>query len=199
MSPPRDPESTRQHILEVTAEEMRQKGFKAASLADILAKAEVSKGALYHHFANKQELGYAVFDEIFVREFLADWDLPTSSDEPIDALCKWMTEFSEDVSEEVLQQGCPVYNIATEMSSSDEGFRSTTTKMFETLQALLVKTLETAKRKGQVKVDIEPESVAPFIVATIQGAMMQGKYGRNLQTFKASIKCLASYLASLKA
>ncbi|MFL0801687.1 MAG: TetR/AcrR family transcriptional regulator [Agarilytica sp.] len=199
MAPPRDPESTRQHILEVTAEEMRQNGFKAASLADILAKAEVSKGALYHHFANKQELGYAVFDEVFVREFLADWDLPMSSDEPIDALCKWMTEFAEHVSEEVLQQGCPVYNIATEMSSADEGFRSKTTKMFETLQAHLAETIETAKRNGQVKTDIDPESVAPFIVATIQGSMMQGKYGRNLETFKASIKCLASYLASLKA
>lgn len=199
MSPARDPESTRQHILDVTAEEMRLRGYKAASLADIIKKADVSKGALYHHFANKQELGYAVFDEIFVREFLNDWDIPMSSDDPIQALCEWMTCFSDNVTIEELEQGCPVYDIATEMASSDEGFRSKAIKMFETLQSHLAVTLSTAQLNGQMKQDIDAEAIAGFIVAAVQGSMMQGKYGRNLKTFKSSIKCLANYLATLKA
>lgn len=198
MTSPRDPESTRQRILEVSAEEMRQNGYKASSLAEILEKAKVSKGALYHHFANKQELGYAVFDEIFIREFLSEWEIPMSSDEPIDEACRWISHLAEEITAEKLQLGCPVYNIATEMASADEGFRSKTTSMFETLQSRIVVMLATAKLKGQVNPEIEPESVAPFIVATIQGAMMQGKYGRNLQTFKSTLKCLADYLGTLK-
>ncbi|MFL0810651.1 MAG: TetR/AcrR family transcriptional regulator [Agarilytica sp.] len=198
MSPVRDPESTRRHILQVTAEEMRQNGFKAASLADILTKAGVSKGALYHHFANKQELGYAVFDEIFVQEFLNDWDLPMSAESPIDALCEWMNCFASEVTKEELEQGCPIYNIATEMAASDEGFREKTISMFETLQHRLANAIETAKKKQQVRTEVEPEVVAPFVVAAIQGSMMQGKYGRDLPTFKACVCCLVEYLSSLK-
>ncbi len=198
MSPPRDPESTRRHLLEVSAEEMRFKGYKAASLADILNKAKVSKGALYHHFANKQELGYAVFDEIFVREFLADWDVPMSNTDPIDAVCQWITEMSEQATREKLQQGCPVCNIATEMVSLDEGFRDRTQIMFDTLRSRIAVMLSTAKLNGQVKQVVVPESVSSFIVATVQGAMMQGKYGRDLETFKAILRCLADYLTTLK-
>ena len=32
--------------------------------ADIQSAAGISRGALYHHFANKQELGYAVMEEV---------------------------------------------------------------------------------------------------------------------------------------
>ncbi len=198
MSPARDPESTRRHILEVAAEEMRLNGYKAASLADIIKKADVSKGALYHHFSNKQELGYAVFDEIFIREFLCDWDLPMSSDDPIQALGEWMANFTENVTIEELEKGCPVYDIATEMAATDEGFRIKAIKMFETLQSHLTVTLSTAQLKGQVKQNVDVESVACFIVAAVQGSMMQGKYGRNIKTLKSSIKCLANYLATLK-
>ncbi len=198
MSPPRDPEQTRQHILEVTAEEMRQRGFKAASLSEILDKAQVSKGALYHHFANKQELGYAVFDEIFVREFLADWNVPLSAEAPIEALCDWVKAFSEQITEEELQVGCPIYNISTEMAAADEGFREKTIAMFEALQERFVQAIRDAQSRAQVKEHVDADAVAAFIVAVIQGAMMQGKYGRNVQTFKSSITCMADYLASLK-
>lgn len=198
MSPARDPESTRRHILEVTAEEMRQNGFKATSLADILQKAAVSKGALYHHFANKQELGYAVFHEVFIQEFLSDWNIPMSADAPIDALCEWMSCFGEEVTEEELEQGCPIYNIATEMAALDEGFREMTSKMFEALQKRLFEAIKTAKDKQQIREDVQPSDVAAFVVAAIQGSMMQGKYGRDLSTFKGCITCLVNYLSSLK-
>jgi len=199
MAPPRDPEQTRQHILDVTAEEMRINGYKAASLADILDRAGVSKGALYHHFSNKQELGYAVFDEIYVRDFLCDWGIPMASDQPIDALCEWLTGFSEQLTEQELQLGCPVCNITTEMSGLDEGFRVKSINMFETLQTRLADTIRSAQEKGQVRQEVEALPVAAFIMAAIQGVMMQGKYARNLETFRSTVKCMANYVASLKA
>lgn len=199
MAPTRDPEQTRQRILTVTADEMRVNGYKAASMAEILDKAGVSKGALYHHFANKQELGYAVFDEVFAAEFVADWDMPMSSDTPIESLCEWLTEFADQITEEQLELGCPVCNIVTEMAGLDEGFRHKADAMMYELQSLLAKKIAVAKVNGQVKPKVEPDAVAAFIFAAIQGAMMQGKYERNLDTFKSTCRCLADYLDSLRA
>ena len=69
----RDAELTRQKILDVSAEEIHQHGFTATSLSIILKRCGISKGALYHHFSNKMELGYAVFEEIYTPMFLSMW------------------------------------------------------------------------------------------------------------------------------
>lgn len=199
MSPVRDAELTRQHILEVTAQEMRVKGYKAASLSDILQKAGVSKGALYHHFANKQELGYAVFDEVFIREFLENWSMPLRSADPIDALCALFAHFSCQTTCDELEVGCPIYNIATEMSGVDEGFRHKAFAMFDELRKRLTRTILDAQARGLARADIDAEGTASFVMAAVQGAMMHGKYGRDVGVFQSSIQCLIGYLQSLKA
>jgi len=55
---------TRSKILFAAYKEIHLHGFQAASLNNILAHTGVTKGALYHHFPNKTELGYAVIDEV---------------------------------------------------------------------------------------------------------------------------------------
>jgi TetR/AcrR family transcriptional regulator, transcriptional repressor for nem operon len=57
--------SLRQKILDAAFAEFYRNGFQAGRLNHILAVAAVTKGALFHHFPRgKQELGYAVVDEI---------------------------------------------------------------------------------------------------------------------------------------
>ncbi|MET9608660.1 ScbR family autoregulator-binding transcription factor [Streptomyces sp. NPDC006512] len=56
---------TRRVILEAAAAVFDERGFEAATIADILAKAGVTKGALYFHFASKQDLARGILDEQF--------------------------------------------------------------------------------------------------------------------------------------
>src|SRR5687767_2521715 len=65
----REPDVTRSKLLKAAFEEIYRRGFQAARLDTILAKAGVTKGALYHHFPDKASLGYAVVDDV-VRNFL---------------------------------------------------------------------------------------------------------------------------------
>jgi len=53
-------EETRSHILDVAGELFAEHGYDATSVADICARAGVTKGAFYHHFESKQ----AVFLEL---------------------------------------------------------------------------------------------------------------------------------------
>lgn len=55
-------ERTRTIILDAAAAVIDERGFKGASLADILAKAGVTKGALYFHFSSKEELARAIVE-----------------------------------------------------------------------------------------------------------------------------------------
>ena len=69
----RNPEATRRRLLEVGHEEIYLHGFTGASLDKILARAGVTKGAFFHHFATKAQFGYAVVDEVIAEMIAAQW------------------------------------------------------------------------------------------------------------------------------
>ena len=84
-SPKRHAGRTRNTLIHAAFEEVWQLGFQAASLDAILERARVTKGALYHHFPNKQALGYAVVDEyiryLIHHDFLRPLDLEAEEEE----------------------------------------------------------------------------------------------------------------------
>ncbi len=55
-------------LYDAAVDEFSQKKFAEASLNDILRKAEMSKGSLYHHFGDKFGLYLAVMDRIAVKK-----------------------------------------------------------------------------------------------------------------------------------
>src|SRR5687768_12540205 len=57
-------EATRARLLFVARELFATKGYAATSTDEIVRSARVTKGALYHHFADKQGLFQAVFEEL---------------------------------------------------------------------------------------------------------------------------------------
>ena len=85
----RDPERTRERLLQAAFQQVYRYGFQSAGIDTILAATNVTKGALYYHFDSKEALGHAIVDEI-VAKFVRDrWLLPLerSKDEnPIDIL-----------------------------------------------------------------------------------------------------------------
>ena len=56
--------STRRALIEVAEELFTAHGYAATSLDTIVAGAQVTKGALYHHFSGKQALFEAVFERV---------------------------------------------------------------------------------------------------------------------------------------
>ena len=83
----RNPEQTRQRILEAAFEEVYRNGFRSASLQRILADTGLTKGALYHHFPNKDALGHAIIDEVLRQHLWARWVEPVLHDkDPISGL-----------------------------------------------------------------------------------------------------------------
>src|ERR1700686_4200269 len=83
----RDPERTRERLLQAASREIYRSGFQSASLDTILAVAGVTKGALYYHFDSKEALGHAVVDEVIAADVRGKWVRPLQrGKDPIDAL-----------------------------------------------------------------------------------------------------------------
>lgn len=58
-----DAARTREAILDAGLHVFAERGFAAAQLEDIARRAEVTRGAFYHHFTNKAELYLAILQE----------------------------------------------------------------------------------------------------------------------------------------
>jgi AcrR family transcriptional regulator len=73
---------TRQGLVDEARKLFARRGYHAASLDAVCAQAGVTKGALYHHFENKEDLFLAVLDDVekdLVRAGTTDSE-PTTSE-----------------------------------------------------------------------------------------------------------------------
>src|SRR5215813_5170552 len=106
----RAPEATRRKILEAAFAEFYKHGFQGGSLNHIVEMAGTTKGALFHHFAGKQELGYAVVDEIIGPILEQRWLEPlTDSKDPIADIKRVFRQYAkEDTGSGHFVQGCPL-------------------------------------------------------------------------------------------
>lgn len=68
-------ETTREQILRAASNQFAQRPYYAVGLDDILAEAQLTKGAMYFHFRSKHALALAIVDEQILRSANAVQDL----------------------------------------------------------------------------------------------------------------------------
>src|SRR5262249_21517961 len=182
-------------------EEFYRYGFQAGSLNRIIDQTGLTKGALFHHFASKQELGYAVVDEIIWPRFQATWVGPLAqSADPIRDLQRLLRRIADEGPEVgvSLTQGCPLNNLAQEMSPLDEGFRMRLERIYVAWRLALKSALAKGIKAGTVRKDVSPVNVAAFLVAAIEGIIGTVKNAQDLRLLREAGGGLLDYLDSLR-
>lgn len=178
---------TRAKILMAAFEEVYLRGFQAASLNNILKNTNITKGALYHHFKNKLELGYAVVDEVISDTLTANWIEPlTRTDDPIKVIQQILAESSTQMTEEDVRLGCPLNNLSQEMSPIDEGFRERISTIYIDWEIAIEGACERAKVVGNIREDADSKQLAILFVATLEGCLGLAKSRQSLDVL---MKC----------
>jgi AcrR family transcriptional regulator len=196
----RPAETSRQRILQIAFGEFFRFGFQGGSLNRIVEESGLTKGALFHHFAGKHELGYAVVDELIWPEFKASWIDPMEhSEDPIKDMKGLLRQMAEEgVPGGSLVQGCPVNNLAQEMSPLDEGFRQRLEKIYTAWRSAVASAIAKGIKAGKVKKGVSPVKVAAFVVAAIEGIIGTVKNAQNPQLLGDAGDALLDYLDSLR-
>ena len=172
---------TRAKILFAAYKEIHSQGFQAASLSNILARTGVTKGALYHHFPSKTELGYAVVDEVIARHIHQSFIQPLQDfDNPIDGFIELIRNSGNAFSITDINLGCPLTNLAQEMAPIDEGFRIRLSNIYEKWHQSIAEVMTEAKNSGKLIDEVEPYTLAVTIAATMEGALNVAKVAQNL-------------------
>jgi len=193
----RDPERTRELLLQAAFQEIHHSGYRSADLDAILAAAGVTKGALYYHFDNKEALGYAVVDEIIASNLHQKWVQPLrNAKDPIDVLVRIIQ--SESLKREDIQRGCPLLNLSQEMSGIDEGFRRRTARVYKHWHDAMAEALREGQKRGVVRSDIDANETATFLIASWEGYVVLGKNSQDPRMMESGQRRVSGQIESLR-
>ncbi len=190
---------TRSILLAAAYREIHQQGFQSASLSRILAHTGVTKGALYHHFPNKLELGYAVVEEVIARRIQLSFIEPLHHfDHPVDGMIQLIEQAGAAFSMTDVELGCPLTVLAQEMAPIDEGFRQRLTRIYDQWHQSLAEVMCKAAEQGLISTDIDPEVLAVTIAAAMEGSLNAAKVAQDLNKLHQCGCGLIHFLQLLK-
>jgi len=172
---------TREKILQAAAGLFALKGYHDAKLEEVLETAQVTKGAFFHHFRDREDLGFAVLDwHMDRRRQLLDvieQELPLAEQAgPLQRVFRRLDAIQEMVGRrQGCKGGCIIGNLSTALSDSHEGFRKRLAECFDEMAQEFLPHLEAAARQGRVTRRTNPAELAQYIVTVIEGAIMQAR------------------------
>ena len=119
-----DPVGMRNRVIDVAAGAFQTDGYAATSVNDILKLAGVSGGALHHHFPTKKALVAAVLTERIAVEVDATWaQAVRAAPDALTGILAVFEEVAGTLDAQGAVSGCPLGNIALELSRSDDELR----------------------------------------------------------------------------
>lgn len=187
-------ETTRQKLLDAAFDEIYSHGYQGAALADILAKAEVHKGSMYHYFANKKEMALAAIQEKIAERFGTRYR--TIAEAEADYLENFF-HILRDLTQRDFKRGCPVANIVQEMSNIDEDFNTLMKSIYASFRLVVKMIYDRAVEAGEMR-DCDTDKLALFTVVTLEGAILSAKASGDSTDYVDTVEMLIEYIETFK-
>jgi TetR/AcrR family transcriptional regulator, transcriptional repressor for nem operon len=188
--------ATRDQILDAAARLIHLQGYHCTSLDDVLRESGVGKGNFYYYFKSKEELGYAIIDRVF-EGFIERTLQPifgNSSSDPISQIRAFLDRVLEHQRKSNCMGGCPMGNLASELSDVHEGFRQRLAGIFVDWRSRLAEALRLGQALGLVRPECQPAAVAQFLVAALEGAILLTKVTKDILVMEKCVEELKQHL-----
>ena len=180
--------------------EVFARGFQGVSIDEIVARTTLTKGALYHQFPTKLDLGYALVNEVISPMIIQRWIDPISdSERPLDAILKRLRVLIGEAPSHELRLGCPLNNLVQEMAPVDATFKKHLKTALNLWVDEMAAQLTRAKKAGQIRADVNVRQAAHFIVMAHEGFYGMLKGLDDPRAFDALYSSLKIYFATLAA
>jgi AcrR family transcriptional regulator len=191
-----DPQLVRTRILDAAASAYQSNGYHSTSMHDVMRLTGLSGGALYHHFPTKKALGLAVIRERVSRGVANTWIEPLRSSEgTARALRRVFDDVIGDLDERVTVRGCPLTNLALELSLADPEFREAVHAIFEGWRSAIAERVHADQSRGALA-HLDAGDFATFVVALFSGAMGLAKAAQNTAPLKSCVREIERVMAT---
>jgi AcrR family transcriptional regulator len=184
----------RRRVIDAAAAAFQSHGYHATSTHDIMHAAGVSAGALHHHFPTKKSIGLAVIHERVALAIEETWIAPLrSAPTTIEGVSIVFRRIAAALDDRGQVLGCPLNNLALEISLGDTELRSAIKEIFRRWHAAIADKLRADLDSGVLQ-GMVPEELATLIVSCYSGAIAIAKAEQGSQPLKRCATQLAALL-----
>lgn len=189
-----DPAGLRRKILDAAHAMFQERGYNGTPMQDLMSETATSGGALHHHFPTKKALALAVFKERVAPAVRQTWLDPVRSGRPLGAAIQSVfDETSTGIEERGAVRGCPLNNLALELSLLDRDFRRVAQEIFAEWQLGLAEAVH-GSRGGRRLSKAERMAIAGFVVSCFSGAMALAKTTQSSSSLRSAARLLRHWL-----
>ena len=186
---------TRLRIIRTAVDLFHKQGARATSPDEIIEASRTGKGQFYHYFRSKEGLIHEVLqtylEEIKTRSARVNYEIKSWRD-----LEKWFAAHVELQKNYAMTRGCPFGTLGNEVTVNDELVRQDLSLLFEVIKNKLAAFFVQEKAKGRLARRADPERMADFCIASMQGGMLMGKIKRSSQTVEITVQEALAHLKS---
>jgi TetR/AcrR family transcriptional repressor of nem operon len=187
----------RDQIISAAAQLVHVKGFHRTSVDEILETAEAGKGQFYHYFKNKDEVGLAIVDRA-AAQIHATLLERLDQGQGLEAI-EWMLDcLIKTARQRQCGGGCPLGNLAAEMSDLDEEFRLKLAHIFKSWRVMIERTLQAAQQRGEIAANVGVEALSFLVLSTIEGGILLAKVEHDVRVMERSFQGLTRCLRHLR-
>jgi TetR/AcrR family transcriptional regulator, transcriptional repressor for nem operon len=199
---PRNGAATRERILDAAQRLVLERGFAGTSVDAVLAEASATKGAFFHHFPSKNDLGrallerYAAADELMLEDFMAAAE--AESDDPGEQLVAFVRRFEQAADELApTQPGCLFVSFIYERQLATDGDRELIADSIRKWRDRLLEKLEAAAELHPPPIEVDLQSLADQAFTTFEGGFVLARAMDDHDHLRAQLAHLRHYLELL--
>lgn len=189
-----DPEGVRSRILDATARLFQAQGYHATGMRRVMQVTGLSSGALHHHFATKDALALAVIKERVAPVVRETWVDPVRTAGSLGTTVQVVfSEIVRGIEQRKAVAGCPLNNLAMELSFSNPQLREPLRAIFQEWQTTLAARI--GATHGGVPMDrAQRMEAASFVISVYSGAMNLAKTAQSALPLRAAARHLKEWL-----
>jgi len=193
---PKSAIETRGKLLQTAFQLFHEQGYNATGVATILREAGVNPGSMYHFFSSKDDLLLKVLE--FALGYLEPMVMApaeAASTDPIERVFALLEQYRSRMGENSCRMGCPIGNLALEVSDGNPEARALIDRNFENWAGRVEGWLNTAGDLLPAATD--RTKLARFILTVMEGGLMQSRAAGHLGPFDDSVAVLRDHFEHL--
>jgi len=189
---------TRMFLLEKSFELIYRKGYQSTSIDDIIATTQVTKGAFYYHFKNKDEMALALINDYMRPNMYQVMLRPLEqAEKPLETFYDMMQNLLHDTDFFDVRYGCPAINLIEEIAPLNEKFREALSVLMTDWKLAIADCIRYEQQQKTISPDIDPQQIALFLISGYGGIRNIGKL-EGTQSYESYLATLQKFLQFLK-
>lgn len=164
-------EKTTAYIIETVAPVFNKHGYIGTSMSDLTDATNLTKGALYGNFENKEALALSAFEynrNLLLNAINEQLSIEGDALQKIDNLIKFYKKYDVFTLE---MGGCPILNVGIDALHNNRLLAAATKETLKEIEGKIALVLENGVNNGEFKIPVTPMQFAKQLVTILQGSI----------------------------